>query len=64
MATKAGTARLGGRGSDDGETSAALAAAVAEDFTAADGGFAGEETDFAGAFEAVRTKRRLHDVKS
>lgn len=52
--------RRNGKGSDDGEPLAALAATAGEDFAAALGGFAGAEADLAGAFQAVRTECRLH----
>ena len=40
----------GGRSLDDGQPFTAFAAAVCEDRTATFGGFAGKETDLAGAF--------------
>jgi len=48
---------------DDREPFTALAAAVGENFTAADGGLAGTKTDLTGALFAVRAEGGLHTFK-
>jgi hypothetical protein len=54
--------RQGGRCLDDGQPFAAFAATVRENRTTTLGGFAGTETDLAGALFAVRAKGGHHEL--